>query len=112
MPAAGRVRRAGNVARDECRNCRRYVGYRCDGAGLVADGAIMPRYSFTLEDGFPLSAPDATEDFVGDDAAMDHARKVARDFDHSTTAQGKSGVVVRDATGREVGRAPLLNVMR
>jgi len=46
----------------------------------------MPRYSYSLEDGTRLTHPEATEDFPDDKAAMDHARKVARDFSGSLSA--------------------------
>jgi hypothetical protein len=72
----------------------------------------MPRYSFSLEDGIRLTHPDATEDFADNDAAMTHARKVARDFSGSLSAMGRSNVVVWDAAGSEVGSVPILNAVR
>jgi hypothetical protein len=42
-------------------------------------------------------------------AAVQHARLLARDFTRSTTAIGKSRVVVRDEAGKEIGEVPLLN---
>jgi len=72
----------------------------------------MPRYFLSLEDGIGVTSADAAEDFADDDAAMHHASRVAGDLSGSTIAQGKSSVVVRDATAREVGRVPLLKVIR
>jgi uncharacterized Zn ribbon protein len=72
----------------------------------------MPRYSFSIEDGAAVAHPDATEDLANNEAAIERAREIARDFNGSTIAIGRSRVVVRDKAGTEIGDVPLLNVLR
>jgi len=68
----------------------------------------MPRYSFTLEDGETIAPEDATENFANNQAAMDHARFVAKDLARSTAAQDHLRVVVRNAAGVQIGDVAVL----
>ena len=67
----------------------------------------MPRYSFTLEERVPIAPEDATEDFANNQAAMDHAKLIARDLARSTAARNLLRVVVRNEAGKEIGDVPL-----
>jgi len=67
----------------------------------------MPRYSFTLEDGVPVAPEDATEDLADNQAAMDHAKLIAKDLARSSVALDHLRVVVRNEAGDEIGDVPL-----
>jgi hypothetical protein len=67
----------------------------------------MARYSFTLENGVCVAAEDATEEFASKQAAVDHAKLVAKDLAQSKPARNRMHVVVRDESGNKVGSIPL-----
>jgi hypothetical protein len=67
----------------------------------------MPRYSFSLEDGFRNAPPDATEVLADNKAAMESARLIARDFARSVAAHGNLRVVVRNEVSDEIGDVPV-----
>ena len=71
----------------------------------------MPRYSFSLEDGTERTSPDGPEDFADNEAAMQEAWKIARNFAGSTITTGRWRVVVRNEAGNEIGDVPLLNTI-
>ena len=67
----------------------------------------MPRYSFTLENGVRITPEDATEDCASKQAALDHAKLVAKDLATSIPARNHMCVVVRDESGNKIGSIPL-----
>jgi hypothetical protein len=68
----------------------------------------MPRYSFSLSNCIPAADSDATEDLSDNQAAMDHAKLVAKDLARNNPARDHHRVVVRDEAGNEIGNVPLL----
>ena len=74
----------------------------------MVDSAVMPRYSFTLEDGAFVAPEDATEELPDDQAAMHHAELVAKDLSRTTTSGDHWRVVARDETGKELGSIPVI----
>ena len=67
----------------------------------------MPHYSFSLSDSIPAADTDATGDFADDQAAMDHAKLIAKDLARSLAARRNLRVVVKNEAGDEVGDVPL-----
>ncbi len=72
----------------------------------------MPRYRFSAENGTAITAADAIEDLVNDQAAIEHARRIAQDLASSIIARSKSRIVVRNEAGDEIGNVPLLPTRR
>ena len=68
----------------------------------------QPRYSYSLEDGVPIAAPDAKERFADNRAAIEHAKLIAKDLARSLLAQRGLRVVVRNEAGVEIGAVPLV----
>jgi hypothetical protein len=83
-------------------------GYRTDPTVRMVDNPAMPRYSFTLEDGVPVASDEATEDFANNQAAVDHAKLIAKDLARNNPARDHYRVVVRDEASNEIGNVPLL----
>ena len=74
----------------------------------MGDDAVMPHYSYSLENGTRVADPqDATEDFADNRAAMDHAKLIAKDLARSKAALDHFRVVVRNEVGDEIGDVPL-----
>ena len=67
----------------------------------------MPRYSYSLEDGVPIAALDANEEFADKNAAMDHAKRIAKDLARSLIAKRHLCIVVRNEAGDKIGDVPL-----
>jgi hypothetical protein len=82
-----------------------FVSYRTDTTARLVHIPPMPRYSFGLDDAAPLE--DATEEFAGNQAAMEHAKLVAKDLARSTAARHNLRVVVRNEAGDEIGDVSL-----
>ena len=74
----------------------------------MVDNVAMPHYSFSAEDGTRITASGATEDLADDQAAIEHAKLIARDLGFSLMAANKLCIVVRDEAGNEIGAIPLL----
>ena len=66
----------------------------------------MGRYSFSLEDGRPLTDP-LGKDLPDDEAALAAARRIARELARTNRNPGNLRVVVRDRENRNVGEASL-----
>jgi len=67
----------------------------------------MPRYSFTLEDGAPVAPEDATEELPDNEAAMHHAKLIAKDLVRTTTSGGHWRGA-RDEAGKEIDSVPVI----
>ena len=68
----------------------------------------MPRYSFSLSDGIPAADSDAAGDFADNQAAMGHAKLIAKDLTRSLAAQRGLRVVIRNEAGDQIGDVPLV----
>ena len=67
----------------------------------------MPLYSYSLEDGARIADLEAREEFADNQAAIAHAKLIAKDFARSKAAQNDLRVVVRNEAGDEIGEMPL-----
>jgi len=73
----------------------------------MVDNPVMPRYSFTLENGACVADAEATEDLADDHAALESAKLVAKDLARSKAAQNNLRIVIRNEAGHEIGAVPL-----
>ena len=90
----------------------RSVGCRTDTIPRMVDNPVMPRYSFTLENGACVADAEATEDLADDHAALESATLVAKDLARSTAARNHYRVVVRNEAGDEIGNVHLVADLR
>ena len=74
---------------------------------VCGEATAMPRYSFSLSDDIPASDTDAIGDFADNQAAMEHAKMIAKDLARSLAARRILRVVVRNEAGDEIGEVPL-----
>lgn len=66
----------------------------------------MPWYYFSLENGEPAASSEGDE-FPDDQAALQYAKVIARDFARNETAPGSLRVVVRNESGTEIASVRL-----
>ena len=104
MAASGLRSRAARLVGRPSRRLS-FVRYRTDATARLVHISPMARYFFALGD---AAAPeDATEEFASNQAAMDHAKLVAKDLARSTVARHNLRVVVRNEAGDEIGHVPM-----
>ena len=69
---------------------------------------MVLRYFFTVADDVAVFADSEGQSFESSDAAIAHARKVARELASDGTHYSGYVVVVTDEQGRELARIPVL----
>jgi hypothetical protein len=67
----------------------------------------MPHYTFSLSNGVPAADTDAVGDFADNQAAMEHAKLIAKDLARSLAARNNLRVVVSNEASDEIGDVPL-----